>query len=175
MRVYGYIEYVEQVFDVMAPQAAHQPRHCAVAIGEGSVASPHRTPQIRPAYILRDDRVYVFRIQFSSSDLCGPCAAYASAGGCTDVVVVAGPSPYHGSVRLRMSIAWHDEPPADNLGWTGKQELRRVGATSEHEQRMPEEIENALYAEDPKFASSVKSRRSGRPTDDVGCRRSRCS
>ena len=45
----------------------------------------------------------------------------------------------------------------------------------EHEQRMLEEIENALYAEDPKFASSVKSRRSGRPTDDVGCRRSRCS
>jgi len=33
---------------------------------------------------------------------------------------------------------------------------------SEHEQRMLEEIENALYAEDPKFASSVKSRRLGK-------------
>ncbi len=35
---------------------------------------------------------------------------------------------------------------------------------SEHEQRMLEQIESALYAEDPKFASSVKSRRLGRPT-----------
>lgn len=33
---------------------------------------------------------------------------------------------------------------------------------SEHEQRMLEEIENALYAEDPKFASSVTRRRLGR-------------
>lgn len=33
---------------------------------------------------------------------------------------------------------------------------------SEHEQRMLEEIENALYAEDPKFASSVKGRRLGK-------------
>ncbi|MDL9937396.1 DUF3040 domain-containing protein [Gordonia sp. ABSL1-1] len=32
---------------------------------------------------------------------------------------------------------------------------------SEHEQRMLEQIENALYAEDPKFASSVKRRRLG--------------
>ena len=33
---------------------------------------------------------------------------------------------------------------------------------SEHEQRMLEEIENALYAEDPKFASTVTRRRLGR-------------
>ncbi|WLP90393.1 DUF3040 domain-containing protein [Gordonia sp. NB41Y] len=33
---------------------------------------------------------------------------------------------------------------------------------SEHEQRMLEEIESALYAEDPKFASSVTRRRLGR-------------
>ncbi|MBT0565271.1 DUF3040 domain-containing protein [Williamsia sp. CHRR-6] len=33
---------------------------------------------------------------------------------------------------------------------------------SEHEQRMLEQIENALYAEDPKFASSVRRRRIGR-------------
>lgn len=33
---------------------------------------------------------------------------------------------------------------------------------SEHEQRMLEQIENALYAEDPKFASSVQNRRLGR-------------
>ncbi|RPA63449.1 DUF3040 domain-containing protein [Gordonia oryzae] len=33
---------------------------------------------------------------------------------------------------------------------------------SEHEQRMLEEIESALYAEDPKFASSVSRRRLGR-------------
>lgn len=33
---------------------------------------------------------------------------------------------------------------------------------SEHEQRMLEEIESALYAEDPKFASNVKRRRLGR-------------
>ncbi|MCH5644530.1 MULTISPECIES: DUF3040 domain-containing protein [unclassified Gordonia (in: high G+C Gram-positive bacteria)] len=33
---------------------------------------------------------------------------------------------------------------------------------SEHEQRMLEQIENALYAEDPKFASSVKRRRLGK-------------
>ncbi len=32
---------------------------------------------------------------------------------------------------------------------------------SEHEQRMLEQIESALYAEDPKFASSVKRRRIG--------------
>lgn len=32
---------------------------------------------------------------------------------------------------------------------------------SEHEQRMLEQIESALYAEDPKFASSVKRRRLG--------------
>ncbi|WP_328858220.1 DUF3040 domain-containing protein [Williamsia herbipolensis] len=30
---------------------------------------------------------------------------------------------------------------------------------SEHEQRMLEQIENALYAEDPKFASNVRRRR----------------
>lgn len=35
---------------------------------------------------------------------------------------------------------------------------------SEHEQRMLEEIESALYAEDPKFASSVTRRRLGRST-----------
>ncbi len=35
---------------------------------------------------------------------------------------------------------------------------------SEHEQRMLEQIENALYAEDPKFASSVRSRRFGGST-----------
>ncbi|MCF8570784.1 DUF3040 domain-containing protein [Gordonia sp. HY002] len=35
---------------------------------------------------------------------------------------------------------------------------------SEHEQRMLDEIESALYAEDPKFASSVTKRRVGRPT-----------
>lgn len=33
---------------------------------------------------------------------------------------------------------------------------------SEHEQRMLEEIESALYAEDPKFASTVTRRRLGR-------------
>ncbi|MEH3157128.1 MAG: DUF3040 domain-containing protein [Gordonia paraffinivorans] len=32
---------------------------------------------------------------------------------------------------------------------------------SEHEQRMLEQIENALYAEDPKFASNVRRRRFG--------------
>ncbi|MFC3241152.1 DUF3040 domain-containing protein [Gordonia humi] len=35
---------------------------------------------------------------------------------------------------------------------------------SEHEQRMLDEIESALYAEDPKFASSVTKKRVGRPT-----------
>ena len=35
---------------------------------------------------------------------------------------------------------------------------------SEHEQRMLDEIESALYAEDPKFASSVTKQRVGRPT-----------
>jgi hypothetical protein len=35
---------------------------------------------------------------------------------------------------------------------------------SEHEQRMLEQIENALYAEDPKFASNVRSRRFGGST-----------
>ncbi|GAA1482885.1 DUF3040 domain-containing protein [Gordonia sinesedis] len=33
---------------------------------------------------------------------------------------------------------------------------------SEHEQRMLEQIESALYAEDPKFASSVQRRRLGK-------------
>ena len=32
---------------------------------------------------------------------------------------------------------------------------------SEHEQRLLDQIEQALYAEDPKFASSVRSARSG--------------
>lgn len=35
---------------------------------------------------------------------------------------------------------------------------------SEHEQRMLDEIESALYAEDPKFASNVTGRRLGRPS-----------
>lgn len=34
---------------------------------------------------------------------------------------------------------------------------------SEHEQRMLDEIESALYAEDPKFASSVRKSGAGRP------------
>lgn len=34
---------------------------------------------------------------------------------------------------------------------------------SEHEQRMLDEIENALYEEDPKFASQVRGRRFGTP------------
>jgi hypothetical protein len=34
---------------------------------------------------------------------------------------------------------------------------------SEHEQRLLDEIEQALYAEDPKFASAVRSARSRRP------------
>ncbi len=34
---------------------------------------------------------------------------------------------------------------------------------SEHEQRMLDEIESALYAEDPKFVSSVSKQRVGRP------------
>lgn len=35
---------------------------------------------------------------------------------------------------------------------------------SEHEQRLLEQIERALYAEDPKFASSVRGGRLRRPT-----------
>lgn len=35
---------------------------------------------------------------------------------------------------------------------------------SEHEQRLLDQIEQALYAEDPKFASSVRGRRLGRPS-----------
>ncbi|MGH3450445.1 MAG: DUF3040 domain-containing protein [Haloechinothrix sp.] len=35
---------------------------------------------------------------------------------------------------------------------------------SEHEQRLLNQIEQALYAEDPKFASSVRGRRMGKPT-----------
>ncbi|WP_028851014.1 DUF3040 domain-containing protein [Thermocrispum municipale] len=35
---------------------------------------------------------------------------------------------------------------------------------SEHEQRLLDEIEQALYAEDPKFASSVRGKRLGRPS-----------
>lgn len=34
---------------------------------------------------------------------------------------------------------------------------------SEHEQRMLDEIESALYAEDPKFVSNVSKQRVGRP------------
>lgn len=33
---------------------------------------------------------------------------------------------------------------------------------SEHEQRLLEQMEKALYAEDPKFATSLRSARSGR-------------
>lgn len=35
---------------------------------------------------------------------------------------------------------------------------------SEHEQRLLDQIEQALYAEDPKFASSVRGRRLGKPS-----------
>ncbi|MEZ5213091.1 MULTISPECIES: DUF3040 domain-containing protein [unclassified Gordonia (in: high G+C Gram-positive bacteria)] len=35
---------------------------------------------------------------------------------------------------------------------------------SEHEQRMLDEIESALYAEDPKFVSNVSKQRVGRPS-----------
>lgn len=35
---------------------------------------------------------------------------------------------------------------------------------SEHEQRLLDQIEQALYAEDPKFASSVRGKRLRRPT-----------
>lgn len=35
---------------------------------------------------------------------------------------------------------------------------------SEHEQRLLEQIERELYAEDPKFASTVRGARIGRPT-----------
>lgn len=35
---------------------------------------------------------------------------------------------------------------------------------SEHEQRLLDQIERALYAEDPKFASSVRGARFGRPS-----------
>lgn len=35
---------------------------------------------------------------------------------------------------------------------------------SEHEQRMLDEIESALYAEDPKFVSSVSKQSGGRPS-----------
>jgi hypothetical protein len=35
---------------------------------------------------------------------------------------------------------------------------------SEHEQRLLEQIERALYAEDPKFASTVRGGRLGKPT-----------
>ncbi|MGH3519430.1 MAG: DUF3040 domain-containing protein [Haloechinothrix sp.] len=35
---------------------------------------------------------------------------------------------------------------------------------SEHEKRLLDQIEQALYAEDPKFASSVRGRRLGKPS-----------
>ena len=35
---------------------------------------------------------------------------------------------------------------------------------SEHEQRLLDQIEQALYAEDPKFASSVRGKRLGKPS-----------
>src|SRR3954449_1398283 len=41
---------------------------------------------------------------------------------------------------------------------------RRNMPLSEHEQRLLEQIERALYAEDPKFASTVRGGRMRRPT-----------
>ena len=41
---------------------------------------------------------------------------------------------------------------------------------SDHEQRMLDQIESALYAEDPKFASSVRGGLCARRRRDAACR-----
>ena len=46
---------------------------------------------------------------------------------------------------------------------------------SDHEQRMLDQIESALYAEDPKFASSVRGGGLRAPRRGGVCRARRCS
>ncbi len=46
---------------------------------------------------------------------------------------------------------------------------------SDHEQRMLDQIESALYAEDPKFASSVRGGASAHRPRGGACRARRCS
>ena len=46
---------------------------------------------------------------------------------------------------------------------------------SDHEQRMLDQIESALYAEDPKFASSVRGEGCARRRRGDGCRARGCS
>lgn len=46
---------------------------------------------------------------------------------------------------------------------------------SDHEQRMLDQIESALYAEDPKFASSVRGGTLRAPPRADGCRAPACS
>ena len=46
---------------------------------------------------------------------------------------------------------------------------------SDHEQRMLDQIESALYAEDPKFASSVAVGPCAHPRPAAGCRAQRSS
>ncbi len=46
---------------------------------------------------------------------------------------------------------------------------------SDHEQRMLDQIESALYAEDPKFASSVRGGGLRAPSAVADCRVRHCS
>ena len=46
---------------------------------------------------------------------------------------------------------------------------------SDHEQRMLDQIESALYAEDPKFASSVRGGTFAPPRPGADCRARHCS
>ena len=69
-------------------------------------------------------------------------------------------------VRLTIT-SYHGEQVAAKVGYSssshkgGKRSSARGGTVplSEHEQRMLDQIESALYAEDPKFASTVKAGR----------------
>lgn len=70
---------------------------------------------------------------------------------------------------LAGSVQWTGTThPAESAELVPHEQLKEVAVPlSEHEQRMLDEIESALYADDPKFASSVKKTGStgvGRPT-----------
>lgn len=72
-------------------------------------------------------------------------------------MVSAAPRSYDGGNPDRVSPADWTHHPVESAELVLHEQLKEVAVPlSEHEQRMLDEIESALYADDPKFASSVK-------------------
>ncbi|EUA23964.1 hypothetical protein I553_3452 [Mycobacterium xenopi 4042] len=154
----------ETALHIMRRQVDEERRQLAVP---SSGADPVRCldSHYRPRFMRIDVAVGLKPVASPASGLLGPRRGQTTIGKRT-----SGMAQFHlVSSELVAPIKWASTLCVTAVGKEGRMPL------SDHEQRMLEQIESALYAEDPKFASSVRGAGCVRRLRADGCRVRRCS